>query len=215
MNNNVGRRDFLKVGTGVLSAAVASTAAQVAPKQPAAAAKPYACKFYPFTAFHPNSDTCWSLSVGPDGRIYASACAEGVPGGTVRLSRYNEQKDDLDYLFDLGDKVNDPGDSGRATQCKIHYSFAPSMSDGILYMATHLSGPPIDLPVYSPWYSWHDPKRCFRGSALVAFDTRKDEVALVGHADSERGLPLPAASMRTAACFTRSAIRATTSSFTM
>jgi hypothetical protein len=44
-------------------------------------------------------------------------------------------------------------------------------------MATHLSGPPIDLPVYSPWYSWHDPKRCFLGSALVAFDTRKNEVA--------------------------------------
>jgi hypothetical protein len=43
-------------------------------------------------------------------------------------------------------------------------------------MATHLSGPPIDQPAYSPWLSWHDPKRCFRGSALVAFDTRKDQV---------------------------------------
>ena len=50
------------------------------------------------------------------------------------------------------------------------------MHDGVLYMATHLSGPPIDLPVYSPWYSWHDPKRCFRGSALLAFDTRTDQV---------------------------------------
>ena len=57
----------------------------------------------------------------------------------------------MDYLFSLDEMVNDPGDSGRATQCKIHYSFAPSMSDGILYMATHLSGPPIDQPAYSPW----------------------------------------------------------------
>jgi len=30
--------------------------------------------------------------------------------------------------------------------------------------------------LYSPWYSWHDEKRCFRGSALVAYDTRKDEI---------------------------------------
>ena len=50
------------------------------------------------------------------------------------------------------------------------------MHDGILYMATHLSGPPIDLPAYSPWGMWHDQERCFRGSALLAFDTRTDQV---------------------------------------
>src|SRR5580704_4165696 len=136
---------------------------------------PYPAKWYPFTG-HPDSDTCWSLSVGPDGRIYAAACAESVPGGVVKPTRYNEQRDDLDYLFNLAEKVDDPGDSGRATQCKIHYSFAPSMHDGVMFMATHLSGPPIDLPTYSPWYSWHDQKRVFRGSALLAWDTRKDEV---------------------------------------
>jgi hypothetical protein len=140
-----------------------------------AADGPYPTKWYPFTG-HPDSDTCWSLSVGPDGRIYAAACAESVPGGVVKPTRYNEQRDDLDYLFSLDEKVDDPGTSGRATQCKIHYSFAPSMHDGVLYMATHLSGPPIDLPVYSPWYSWHDQKRVFRGSALLAWDTRNDQV---------------------------------------
>ena len=72
--------------------------------------------------------------------------------------------------------VDDPADAGRATQCKIHYSFVPSMHDGVLYMATHLSGPPIDLPAYSPWGMWHDKERCFRGSALLAFDTRTDQV---------------------------------------
>jgi hypothetical protein len=131
--------------------------------------------WYQFTE-HPDSDSCWSLSVGPDGRIYAAACAERTPGGTVQLVRYNEQTDSLDYLFDLADKVDDPPESGRATQCKIHYSFVPSMSDGVLYMATHLSGPPIDLPAYSPWGSWHDEERCFRGSALLAFDTKHDQV---------------------------------------
>ena len=132
-------------------------------------------KWYQFTE-HPVSDSCWSLSTGPDGRIYAAACCELLPGQTVKLVRYNEQNDALDYLFDLDEMVDDPRDSGRATQCKIHYSFAPSMSDGVLYMATHLSGPPADQPAYSPWNSWHDEQRCFRGSALLAFDTKTDQV---------------------------------------
>ena len=135
----------------------------------------YKATWYQFTE-HPDADSCWSLSVGPDGRIYAAACAEGTPGGIVKLVRYNESGDRLDYLFDLDQVVDDPHDSGRATQCKIHYSFAPSMKDGVLYMATHLSGPPIDLPAYSPWRFWHDEERCFRGSALLAFDTAADEV---------------------------------------
>ncbi|MBT4818094.1 MAG: hypothetical protein HON70_20475, partial [Lentisphaerae bacterium] len=95
---------------------------------------------------------------------------------TVKVVRYNDEARALDYLFDLDEMVDDPRDSGRATQCKIHYSFAPSPHDGIMYMASHLSGPPIDQPSYSPWNSWHDPERCFRGAALVAFDTRGDEV---------------------------------------
>ncbi|HOX40283.1 MAG TPA: hypothetical protein PL033_20045 [Candidatus Brocadiia bacterium] len=135
----------------------------------------YKVSWYQFTQ-HPDSDSCWSLSVGPDGRIYAAACAEGVPGGVVKVVRYNEKTDALDYLFALDEMVDDPYDSGRATQCKIHYSFSPSMRDGIMYMATHLSGPPIDQPAYSPWLSWNDPERCFRGSALLAFDTRADKV---------------------------------------
>ncbi len=109
----------------------------------------YKVSWYQFTEY-PESDSCWAISVGPDGRIYASACNEHTPGGTVKVVRYNEHTDSLDYLFDLDEMVKDQRDSGRATQCKIHYSFAPSMSDGIMYMATHLSGPPIDQPAYSP-----------------------------------------------------------------
>jgi len=135
----------------------------------------YKSNWYQF-AEHPDADSCWSLSVGPDGRIYASVCCEHSPGGTVKVARYDEETDSLDYLFDLADAVDDPPDSGRASQCKIHYSFVPSMSDGVLYMATHLSGPPIDLPLYSPWYFWHDKEHYFRGSALVAFDTKRDEI---------------------------------------
>jgi hypothetical protein len=94
----------------------------------------------------------------------------------VKVVRYREETDSLEYLFAVDEVVGDPRDSGRATQCKIHYSFAPSVADGVLYMATHLSGPPIDQPAYSPWGSWHDPERCFRGSALLAWDTKADRL---------------------------------------
>ena len=173
------RREFIKSSAGaalaMLTSPAATSAKPAAAKSVATTAGGYPTRWYPFTG-HPDADTCWSLSTGPDGRIYAAACAESVPGGVVKLARYNEHTDTLDYLFSLDEMVDDPGDSGRATQCKIHYSFAPSMADGVLYMATHLSGPPIDQPAYSPWLSWHDPKRCFRGSALVAYDTKADKV---------------------------------------
>lgn len=181
MTRPIDRREFFRGSASLLTAGMAlypraqGWAAPETPQTTPGDSHPYKVKWYEFTEA-PDSDTCWSLSVGPDGRIYASACAEGVPGGVVKVVRYNEKKDGLDYLFSLDEKVNDPAESGRATQCKIHYSFAPSMHDGVLYMATHLSGPPIDQPAYSPWLSWHDEKRCFRGSALLAFDTRTDEV---------------------------------------
>ena len=170
--NGLDRRNFLKAGTGLAAAGLAMANASAANLN---APEEYSVHWYPFLE-HPDSDTCWSLSVGPDGRVYAAACAEGVPGGVVKPVRYNEKKDGLDYLFDLAAMVHDPGTSGRATQCKIHYSFAPSISDGVLYMATHLSGPPIDLPLYNPWYSWHDEKRRFIGAALLAYDTRQEKV---------------------------------------
>jgi hypothetical protein len=176
----MGRRKFFKNSAGVLAVAAATSAPtrqSLAKDQPAGGEKgpPYQARWYEFSD-HPESDTCWSLSVGPDGRIYAASCAEGVPGGVVNVYRFNEGTNSLVRLFAVDEKVNDPGNSGRATQSKIHYSFVPSMSDGTLYMATHLSGAPFDQPVYSPWYSWHDVKRCFRGSALLAYDTKTDQV---------------------------------------
>jgi hypothetical protein len=136
------RREFLKSGAGAAAAwlalpvvAGAAQASENFPKPSREAA--YKTSWYPFTG-HPDAATCWSVSVGPEGRIYAAACAESVPGGVVKVVRYNEHTDELDYLFSLDKMVNDPGHSGRATQRKIRYSFAPSMADGILYMATNL-----------------------------------------------------------------------------
>ena len=101
MTRKVGRREFLKGGAGLAAAglvmpATARDASANATSQGNASTERYATSWYPFTG-HPDADTCWSLSVGPDGRIYAAACAESVPGGVVKVVRYNEEKDALDY----------------------------------------------------------------------------------------------------------------------
>jgi hypothetical protein len=89
----------------------------------------------------PKPDSCWSLSAGPDGRIYASACVELIPGGGVTIVRYNEEKDALETVINVAEAVGEPLTSGRATQCKVHYGFAASPGTGILYAATHLGAP--------------------------------------------------------------------------
>jgi len=122
----------------------------------------------------PLSDSCWSIQTGPDGRVYVACCVEHTGGQTVTVVRYNEETDSPEYLFDMDEVTGDRRDSGRATQCKIHYSFVPDPENDILYAATHLSGPPKGETSYNPWADWHDPVRAFRGSYLAAYDTRRD-----------------------------------------
>jgi hypothetical protein len=83
----------------------------------------------------------------------------------------DETTDTLEYLFDLDEVTGDLRDSGRATQCKIHYSFVPDREKGLLHAATHLSGPPKGEKHYNPWASWNDPVRAFRGAYLISYDT--------------------------------------------
>ena len=64
-------------------------------------------------------------------------------GGVAHIMRYNEQTDSLNHVLNVAEAVGEPSDSGRASQSKIHYSFAPSAEDGILYAATHLSAPGV------------------------------------------------------------------------
>jgi len=132
--------------------------------------------FYPFDR-EPTPDSCWSLSAGPDGRIYAASCCESVPGGGVYVVRYDDETDSLQTVIDVAEATGHPLDDGRATQCKIHYSFASSADDGILYAATHLSAPGKGRRRYSPWADWKDEIASFPCSTLVAYDTNRDAVA--------------------------------------
>jgi hypothetical protein len=128
----------------------------------------------------PLSDTCWSLSTGPDDRIYAAACTEHTSGVAAHMVRYTPQGKPgggrLEYLFDVGEAVGEQADNGRATQCKIHYCLMPEPETGILYGATHLSAAPRGERGYSWFGTWQELHRSYRGSFLFAFDTRNDKL---------------------------------------
>lgn len=132
-------------------------------------------KYHEFSE-RPLSDSCWSVQTGPDGRVYIACCTEHTGGETATVVRYQEEEDRLEYLFDLDKVTGDLRDSGRATQCKIHYSFVPEPSTGLLHMATHLSGPPKGESTYNPWASWNDSQRAFLGAFLISYDTAADVV---------------------------------------
>jgi len=132
-------------------------------------------KYHEFTQ-RPLSDSCWSVQTGPDGRIYIACCTEHTGGETATVVRLDETNDTLEYLFDLDEVTGDLRDSGRATQCKIHYSFVPDREKGLIHAATHLSGPPKGETSYNPWASWNDPARAFRGAYLISYDTAANVV---------------------------------------
>jgi len=131
-------------------------------------------RFIPFEKL-PYADTCWSLIEGPDGRAYIAACCERSSGGTAFLLRYDPASGQLEYLLDVAQAVGCPPDDGHATQCKIHYSMVVD-DDGVLYGATHLSGPAVGEVSYNPWATFGDPDRSFVGARLFAYDTRIEKV---------------------------------------
>jgi hypothetical protein len=115
--NGLDRRNFLKAGTGLAAAGLAMANASAANLN---APEEYGVHWYPFLE-HPDSDTCWSLSVGPDGRVYAAACVEGVAGGVVKPVRYNEKQDGLDYhcRASVGTAVNESFEPARMPSTPI------------------------------------------------------------------------------------------------
>jgi hypothetical protein len=131
-------------------------------------------RFIPFEKL-PYADTCWSLIEGPDRCVYAAACCERSSGGTAFVLRYDPASARLEYLLDVARAVGCPPDDGRATQCKIHYSMVVG-DDGVMYGATHLSGPAVGEVSYNPWATFDDPERSFVGAPLFAFDTRQERL---------------------------------------
>lgn len=122
----------------------------------------------------PLSDSCWSLTSGADGKIYFAACTEHTGGVGAFICRYDPDAERLDVMRDIAADLNEPPDSGRATQCKIHYCLVPAR-DGKLWGATHASGPPMGDIVWRPWQTWDDHRRMFSGFHIFCWDPATDE----------------------------------------
>ncbi|MCL5986033.1 MAG: hypothetical protein M1371_05625, partial [Actinobacteria bacterium] len=108
----------------------------------------------------PVHDTCWAITTGRDGRIYTAVCGEMTGGLGVYIVAYDPERDEMEYLTDVALAIGEPPDNGRATHSKIHYCMIPG-SDGMLYCATHSSGPPLGDAFWRPWNTWDDVSKSF------------------------------------------------------
>lgn len=120
----------------------------------------------------PVHDTTWALNAGPDGNAYVGVCCEHLGGVAAVVSRYRTDGT-REALVDMGEATGQPANNGRATQCKVHDALIVD-ADGVMYAATHLSGPPLGHLVYNPWGNWGDPHVSFPGATLAIYDTRRD-----------------------------------------
>ena len=117
----------------------------------------------------PHHDSTWGLTTGADGIIYPVACGEMTGGLSAFILRYDPATRRTEYLLECGPAVGEPPDNGHATQSKIHYCILPG-SDGLLYCATHASGPPLGHPSWRPWNTWDDEHVRFPGAHIFTYD---------------------------------------------
>ncbi|MFW5915493.1 MAG: hypothetical protein ACOCTQ_03350 [Planctomycetota bacterium] len=78
-------------------------------------------------------------------------------------------------MLDVADILGELPETGRATQCKIHYSLLVD-DDGIMYGATHLSGPAVGEVRYDPWATFNDPDRSYLGALMFAFNLETEKI---------------------------------------
>jgi hypothetical protein len=122
----------------------------------------------------PLQDTTWSITTGRDGAVYVALCGEFTGGLSCYLARYDPASDRKEYLVDVAHALGEPPDNGRATQSKIHYCMIPD-DEGVLWCATHCTGPPIGDPVWSPWNCWMHPEKGFTGFHIFAYDPARGD----------------------------------------
>lgn len=127
----------------------------------------------------PMHDSTWGLCTGVDGKIYIGACGEMIGGLSVFILSYDPVAEKLTYHVEVAPAIGEPPDNGRATQSKIHYCMIGG-SDGLIYCATHASGPPLGHPIWRPWNSWDDEKMRFPGAHIFTFNPKTNELNDLG-----------------------------------
>lgn len=126
----------------------------------------------------PAHDTCWGLITGVDGKIYIPVCGEMTGGLSAFIVSYTPETEKVEYLLEVARVLGVPPENGEATHAKVHYCLLMD-EEGILYAATHCTGAPYGDFIWRPWNCWTHPIKKFRGSGILAYDTKKKEVLFV------------------------------------
>jgi hypothetical protein len=115
----------------------------------------------------PEHDTCWSFIEGSDGKLYAGVCGEITGGLSAYVVSYDPAEGSSKYLLEIAAAIGCPTDNGQGTHSKIHKCLLQD-DDGIIYAATHCTGPPLHDWIWRPWNCWTHPQKQFSGSGFVA-----------------------------------------------
>ncbi len=111
-----------------------------------------------------NHDSLWAVHSGSDGHVYFSSCSEGR-ASSAHLLRYDPAENRLWDLLDIGELADDPFDSGRVPQSKIHTCLRET-SDGYLYGVSHCTAPNFGEKLFEVNGTFGDPDYGFRGSQM-------------------------------------------------
>ncbi|MCK4308162.1 hypothetical protein KAW50_08065 [candidate division WOR-3 bacterium] len=123
----------------------------------------------------PVHDTCWSLITGADGKVYIGVCGEMTGGMSAYVVSYDPETEKVEYLLEVAEVLGILPNNGEATHAKVHFCLL-SDDEGILYAATHCTGPPSGDVIWRPWNCWSHPVKHFRGSGIFGYDPKKKEV---------------------------------------
>ncbi len=126
----------------------------------------------------PNHDSLWAVHSGSDGRIYFSSCSEGR-ASSAHLLRYDPAENRLWDLLDIGELADDPFDSGRVPQSKIHTCLRET-SDGYLYGVSHCTAPNFGEKLLEVNGTFADPDFGFRGSQMFRVKMGTGEAEYAG-----------------------------------
>lgn len=128
----------------------------------------------------PNHDSLWAVHAGSDGNIYFSSCSEGR-ASSAHLLRYDFRENRLWDLLDIGELSDDPFDSGRVPQSKIHTCLRET-TDGYLYGVSHCTAPHFGEKLFEVNGTLGDPVFGYRGSQMFRVRMATGEAEYVGTA---------------------------------
>jgi len=133
----------------------------------------------------PNHDSLWAVHSASDGRIYFSSCSEGR-ASSAHLLRFDPEEKRLWDLFDIGELADDPYDSGRVPQSKIHTCLRET-EDGFLYGVSHCTAPCLGEKLFEVNGTFGDPIYGFRGAQMFRVKLATGEAEYVGLAIPHEG----------------------------